>query len=110
MNSSIRIRWQNIIQLVTCVVVLAAGTQAAAQTARPPQIVSACAPCHGVDGNSGTVEVPNLAGQRGIYLRRQLLAFRSGQRRHPEMNRVLRNLKDREIDQLVIYYTLLPPP
>jgi cytochrome c553 len=110
MEASIHVRRLILAQLMACAVILLAGREGVAQTARPPEIVSVCARCHGADGGSGTVEIPNLAGQRSIYLRKQLLAFRSGQRRHPQMNSVLRNLRDREIDQLVMYYTLLPPP
>jgi cytochrome c553 len=66
-----------------------------------------CAPCHGVDGAGGDVEKPNLAGQKSIYLRKQLLAFRAGKRKHPDMN-LARDLTDREIDQLVVYYSTLP--
>ena len=35
-----------------------------AQTNRPPTIVTVCAPCHGVDGTTGDVEKPNLAGRK----------------------------------------------
>jgi cytochrome c553 len=49
------------------------------------------------------------AGQHSIYLRQQLLAFRSGKRRHPEMIERARDLTDREIDQLVVYYSTLMP-
>ena len=74
---------------------------------RAPAIVAVCAPCHGIDGTGGDVEKPNLAGQHSIYLRQQLLAFRSGKRKHPDMSKRARDLTDREIDQLVIYYSTL---
>jgi cytochrome c553 len=90
----------------TCLLI-AGGANA--QTQRPPPIVTVCAPCHGVKGDEGNVEQPNLAGQKSIYLRTQLLAFRTGKRRHPDMGRVGRELTDREIDQLVVYYSTLPP-
>lgn len=89
--------------------ILATAT-ADAQTRRAPAIVSVCAPCHGADGTNGDVEKPNLAGQKSIYLRRQLQAFRSGQRRHPDMKTISRALTDREIDQIVVYYSTLVPP
>ena len=82
---------------------------ASAQTNRPPAIVTVCAPCHGIDGTGGDVEKPNLAGQKSIYIRQQLMAFRTGKRRHPEMKSIARDLTDREIDQLVIYYSTLVP-
>jgi cytochrome c553 len=83
--------------------------EAGAQTRQPPPVVAVCAPCHGVEGDEGDVEKPNLAGQKSIYLRNQLLAFRSGRRRHPDMGLIGRELTDREIDQLVVYYSTLPP-
>jgi cytochrome c553 len=80
-----------------------------AQTSLPPAIVSVCAPCHGIDGTGGDVEKPNLAGQKSIYIRQQLMAFRTGKRKHPEMRSIARDLTDREIDQLVIYYSTPVP-
>jgi cytochrome c553 len=80
-----------------------------AQANHPPAIVEVCTPCHGVDGTGGDVEKPNLAGQKSIYIREQLLAFRSGKRKHPDMKSIARDLSDREIDQLVIYYSTLSP-
>ncbi|MES2195696.1 MAG: c-type cytochrome [Pseudomonadota bacterium] len=82
---------------------------ARAQTNTPPTIVAVCAPCHGADGTGGDVEKPNLAGQKSIYIREQLLAFRSGKRKHPDMKLIAGDLSDREIDQLVIYYSTLSP-
>ncbi|WP_166308910.1 c-type cytochrome [Bradyrhizobium sp. 2S1] len=82
---------------------------ASAQTSNPPAIVEVCTPCHGINGTGGDVEKPNLAGQTSIYIREPLLAFRSGKRKHPDMKSIARDLSDREIDQLVIYYSTLPP-
>ena len=82
---------------------------ASAQSNSVPSIAAACAPCHGLDGTGGDVEKPNLAGQKSIYLREQLLAFRTGKRKHPEMKLIAHDLSDREIDQLVIYYSTLVP-
>ena len=82
---------------------------ASAQANNPPAIVEVCGPCHGVDGTGGDVEKPNLAGQKSIYIREQLLAFRSGKRTHPDMKSIVRDLSDREIDQLVVYYSTLSP-
>lgn len=90
-------------------VVLAATGQGRAQ-ATPPPVVALCAPCHGPDGGSGNVEVPNLAGQHSIYLYAQLRAFRAGRRKHPDMKGVAGDLTDREIEQIVVYYSTLPPP
>ena len=98
-----------LISVLAAAVTPAGILQAWAQTARVPRIVAACAPCHGADGTTGDVEKPNLAGQKGIYLRQQLLAFRAGKRKHPDMKTISRRLTDREIDQLVLYYSTLVP-
>ena len=90
------------------ILALASGP-AMAQKPRVPAIVTVCEPCHGIKGDGGDVEKPNLAGQKSIYLRLQLLAFRSGKRKHPQMQSVVRSLRDSEIDQLVVYYSTLIP-
>ena len=82
---------------------------ASAQTNFPPAIIMVCAPCHGIDGTGGDVEKPNLAGQKSIYIRQQLMAFRTGKRKHPQMKSIARDLTDREINQLVLYYSTLVP-
>ena len=74
-----------------------------------PTAATVCAPCHGLDGIGRDVEVPNIAGQHSIYLRNQLMAFKKGQRKHPEMRYIARELTDRELDELVVYYSTLPP-
>jgi len=56
------------------------------------------------------VEIPNIAGQHSAYLRNQLLAFKRGQRRHPEMRYVAHELTEQDIDELAQYYSALPPP
>jgi cytochrome c553 len=81
----------------------------AAQTRVAPSVASLCAPCHGLDGIGHDVEIPNIAGQHSVYLRNQLMAFKKGQRKHPEMRYIARELSEREIDELVVYYSALPP-
>lgn len=83
---------------------------ASAQSRAAPSVAAVCEPCHGLDGVGHDVEIPNIAGQHSIYLRNQLMAFKKGQRKHPEMRYVARELTDREIDELVVYYSTLSPP
>ncbi len=89
---------------------LPASGGAAAQTKAAPRAASICAPCHGLDGIGRNVATPNIAGQNSIYLRKQLTAFKNRQRQHPEMRYVARELTERELDALVVYYSQLPPP
>lgn len=91
---------------------LAGSLLCLAQTAIAQQVPPAatiCAPCHGFDGIGHDVEVPNIAGQHDAYLRNQLKAFKTGQRRHPEMRYITHKLSDPELEGLVQYYAGLPP-
>jgi cytochrome c553 len=94
------------------VFVLSAGAlllirEAKAQSAKIPTVLSACAPCHGLDGVGHDVEIPNIAGQHSIYLRSQLLAFKKGTRKHPEMQYLGRKMTERELNEAVVYYSTL---
>jgi cytochrome c553 len=83
---------------------------AAAQPPTAPRIIAVCAPCHGYDGRGANVETPTIAGQPGIYLRQQILDFRAGRRPHPRMQGLAHELTEREINEIVGYYAILPPP
>ncbi len=74
---------------------LAAGREKAA----------ACRPCHGMHGLSRQPNAPHIAGQNDFYMREQLGKYRSGQRVHPVMNVVAKELSDADIDDLVAYYS-----
>ena len=65
-------------------------------------------PCHGLDGIGHDVEIPNIAGQHSSYLRNQLMAFKKRERKHPEMRSIAPALSEKEIDELVAYYSTLP--
>ncbi len=68
-----------------------------------------CDACHGEDG-IGTMPVfPNLAGQKALYLEKQLLAFRDGSRRSEVMGIVVKTLSDVDIRNLAAYYAHLAP-
>lgn len=103
-----RRRYGGIAAVTLTLVCLDLHVEVASAQTNTPAIATVCEPCHGIDGTGGDVEKPNLAGQKSIYLREQLLAFRTGKRKHPEMKSIARDLSDREIDQLVIYYSTLP--
>jgi cytochrome c553 len=75
-----------------------------AQPASAPPLVLECARCHGFDGIGQDDDIPNLAGQHRAYLDRQVLAFRSGARRHPEMNFFARQASQDEFAVILDYY------
>jgi cytochrome c553 len=82
---------------------LALPAAALAQAAAPAK-AQACAPCHGPLGVSQVPDTPHLAGQPAIYLRRQLEAYRRGERRDERMAIVAKELSEREIDELARWY------
>jgi cytochrome c553 len=74
----------------------------------PPRFIMACAPCHGFDGLGHDASIPNLSGQSATYLYNQIMAFRSGARKHPEMNFFSGQMTQQEIEQIVQHYSKLP--
>jgi cytochrome c553 len=60
--------------------------------------------CHGQAGLSTLPNAPHLAGQPAIYLEEQLKSYRSGRRRHEQMNVVAKPLTDADIADLAAWY------
>ena len=67
-----------------------------------------CEACHGADGLSKVVEAPNIAGQTEPYIVKQLLAFKSGERKNDMMSIVVPTLSDDDIADLAAYYAAIP--
>ena len=71
--------------------------------------IAACAGCHGAQGKgrgNGDAAFPVIGGQDAKYVRSQLLAWRSGERRNSPggaMNDAAKGLTDAEIDALAHY-------
>lgn len=70
---------------------------------------SACTACHGLIGVSASEDYPNLAGQRGLYLVKQLKAFRDGSRSNALMFAVAKPMSDDDIDDLAAYFSTQNP-
>jgi cytochrome c553 len=66
-----------------------------------------CAACHGVNGISPSPLWPNLAGQKDLYLVKQLKAFRDGTRTDPLMSPQAKPLTDSEIENIAAYFSSL---
>jgi cytochrome c553 len=66
-----------------------------------------CAACHGLDGLSRVADAPNLAGNGELYLARQLKAFRSGERKHPQMSVIAASLSDEDIAAVTAWYAAI---
>jgi cytochrome c553 len=63
-----------------------------------------CQNCHGLNGIANLPGAANLAGQQDEYLRRQLKAYRSGERQDPVMGVVAKMLTDDDIANLAAWY------
>lgn len=65
-----------------------------------------CSGCHGiVDYNNvyPTYHVPRIGGQNQEYVSIALKAFRSGERKHSNMNLQAEGLTDQDIDDIAVY-------
>ena len=66
---------------------------------------TACAACHGADGNSATALFPKLAGQHKDYLYHSLKAYKTGKRKNPIMAGQVQNLSLTDMEDLAAYYS-----
>lgn len=83
----------------------AAGADA---EAAKPLASTVCAACHGANGVSVADHIPNLAGQRAIYLANELEALKSGTRKSEIMNVIAARLTREQIGNLAAYFSSQP--
>ncbi len=65
----------------------------------------ACAGCHGQDGNSAMGLFPKLAGQHPAYLVKQLMAFKTGERKDLSMQSIASSLSDDDMRDIAAFYS-----
>jgi cytochrome c553 len=63
-----------------------------------------CDRCHGVNGNSTDPRLPALAAQRVDYLEKVLHAYRTGERKSPQMAAMSEGLTEADVENLAAYY------
>ena len=63
-----------------------------------------CAACHGIDGLAKVADAPNRRQRRALPAR-QLQAFRSGERKHPQMSVIAAGLGDDDIAAVTRWYS-----
>jgi cytochrome c553 len=68
-----------------------------------------CAACHGRDGNSTIPGTPSLAGQPVYFTHWQLIKYRDGRRKDPQMSPAAQNLSDTDMADLAAYYEAQRP-
>ncbi len=66
--------------------------------------VQRCDRCHGVAGNSTDPRLPALAAQREDYLQKVLHAYRTGERKSPQMAAMADVLTHSDVEDLAAYY------
>lgn len=66
---------------------------------------TACAACHGVDGNSSAPLFPKLAGQHKDYLYHSLKAYKTGKRKNAIMAGQVQNLSLVDMADLAAYFS-----
>ena len=72
-------------------------------------LASACAKCHGEDGNSKTAGIPSLAGQQPQYLVIAIQEYLSRERKAAPMHALLPGLKKRDKESLALYFASQAP-
>jgi len=87
----------------------AAGQTVTGDVAAGRGKAEACAACHGPGGNSTRPDVPSLAGQAPLYTYYQLIQFREGRRRDPQMAPFAAALSDGDMQDLAVYFAAEPP-
>src|SRR5437016_11126173 len=68
-----------------------------------------CKGCHGADGNAVIPGTPSLAGQPVFFTHWQLIKFRDGRRKDPQMSPFAANLSDDDMADLAAHYAAQRP-
>ena len=92
----------------TIIIFFATTALQASETQEAPLLVKEkCQHCHGLKGEASNVIYPRLAGQNSSYINKQLLDFRSGDRKGT-MNNMVVGLTDEQISMLAEYFSTQP--
>ena len=86
------------------ILLFSASSAMAADVAAGKAKSALCAACHGATGHSINPLWPNLAGQKEMYLAKQIKAFRDGVRTDPMMAPMVAALSDDDIANLAAYF------
>jgi len=68
------------------------------------KIVGQCNNCHGTNGSSEKPKIPTLAGQDVSYLFHAIKAYKSGARKHEDMQKAVMDLSQEDIKNITTYY------
>jgi cytochrome c553 len=70
--------------------------------------IAMCIGCHGIQGYQASFpevyRVPMISGQNAKYISNALVAYRTGERKHPTMKGIATSLTDQDIADISAYY------
>jgi cytochrome c553 len=72
------------------------------------EVAQACVACHGERGIAADPRNPNLAGQSGVAIYKQLHDYKSGSRVHEVMTGIAQGLDDRQIVDVAAHFAASP--
>lgn len=78
---------------------------AADPVAGKKKVSTTCAVCHGLNGIAKLPEAPHLAGENAQYIIKQLKAFKSGERKSPQMSIVAQGLSDEDMANVAAWFS-----
>ena len=84
---------------------LLASPLAIADTANAQAKSQACVGCHGLNGKSNNPKIPNIAGQKKLYLIKAISDYRDGKRTDATMKSMVSSLTDEDIKDLAAHYS-----
>jgi len=87
----------------------AAKGEALYNTGDAARNVTACIACHGAAGNSSIAENPKLSGQHGAYIQKQLMDFKSGERKNAIMSAIAKGMTVEDMQNLNAYLAKSKP-
>jgi cytochrome c553 len=67
-----------------------------------------CQGCHGEKGMSAEPMIPNLAGQYGKYISKELRNFQNGVRTHQIMSAMAKTISDNDLADIAAYFSSMP--
>jgi len=72
------------------------------------KVQTVCAACHGGAGVSVSDAIPNLAGQKAVYVETQLKALKDGSRKNPIMNAIAAQLSADDMADVAAFFANQP--
>lgn len=86
------------------ILVLSMNNAIAADASAGKSLYAKCVSCHGQNGEGNAAQkAPRIAGQHDWYIYTQLVSFKNGDRKNPTMLPFIKNLSDKDYQDLAAY-------